>query len=44
MKLTLKEIKILFPYNPTTKRSTLKVSLGTGKAPDYNPEIYSSSS
>ena len=44
IKLALQEIKALFPNNPSTKRSTLKVSLGTSKAPYYNPEIYSSNS
>ena len=44
MKLALKEIKALFPNDPSTKRSTLKVSLGTSKAPNDNPKMYSSSS
>ena len=44
IKLALKEIKALFPNDPSAKRSTLKVSLGTGKAPDYEPEMYGSSS
>src|SRR5271170_6144269 len=44
IKLALKEIKALFPNDPSVKRSTLKVSLGTGKAPDDDPEMYGSSS
>jgi hypothetical protein len=40
----LKEIKALFPHDSSAKRSTLKVSLGTGKAPDNDPEMYGSSS
>jgi len=44
MKLALKEIEALFPNDPSAKRSTLKVSLGTGKAPDDDPEMYGSSS
>jgi hypothetical protein len=44
MKLALKEIKALFPNDPFAKRSSLKVSLGTGKAPDDDPEMYGSSS
>ena len=41
--LALKEIKAL-SKDPSAKRSTLKVSLGTGKAPDHGPEMYGSSS
>jgi hypothetical protein len=44
IKLTLKEIKVLFLNNPFAKRSTLKVSLGTSKALDDDPKMYSSSS
>jgi hypothetical protein len=44
IKLALKEIKALFPNDPSAKRSTLKVSLGTSKAPDNDPEMYGSSS
>ena len=44
IKLALKEIKALFPNDPSAKRSSLKVSLGTGKAPDDDPEMYGSSS
>jgi hypothetical protein len=44
MKLTLKEIKKLLSYDPSIKRSTLKVSLDIGKALDNEPEIYNSSS
>ena len=44
MKLALKEIKALFPNDPSAKRSTLKVSLGTGKTPDDDHEMYGSSS
>ena len=44
IKLTLEEIKDLFPNDPSIKRSTLKVSLSTGKAPDDDPGIYSSRS
>lgn len=44
MKLALKEIKKLLSHDPSAKRSTLKVSLGTGKAPDHEPEMYGSSS
>ena len=44
IKLALKEIKALFPNDPSAKRSTLKVSLGTGKAPDGDPGMYGSRS
>jgi hypothetical protein len=44
IKLALKEIKALFPNDPSTKRSTLKVLLGTSKAPNNDPKMYSSSS
>ena len=44
MKLALEEIKKLLSHDPSAKRSTLKVSLGTGKAPDNEPEMYGSSS
>jgi hypothetical protein len=44
IEVALKEIKALFPNDPSAKASTLKVSLGTGKAPDHDPEIYGSSS
>ena len=44
MKLALKEIKALFPNDPSAKRSTLKVSLGTSKALNDDPKMYSSSS
>jgi hypothetical protein len=44
IKLALKEIKKLSPNDPSAKRATLKVSLGTGKAPDHDPEMYGSSS
>jgi hypothetical protein len=44
MKLGLKEIKALFPKDSSAKRSTLKVSLGTGKTPDDDPEMYGSRS
>ena len=44
MKLALKEIKALFPNDSSAKRSTLKVSLGTGKTPDDDHEMYGSSS
>jgi hypothetical protein len=43
-KLALKQIKASCLNDPSAKRSTLKVSLGTGKAPDYDPKMYSSSS
>ncbi|KAH6704320.1 patatin-like phospholipase-like protein [Leptodontidium sp. MPI-SDFR-AT-0119] len=43
-KLALKEIKAMFPHDPSAKRSALKVSLGTGKAPDYEPELHGSNS
>ena len=42
-KLAMKEIKASFD-DPAAKRSTLKVSLGTGKAPDQDPEMYGSNS
>jgi hypothetical protein len=42
--LALKKIKALFPNNLSAKRSTLKVLLGTSKAPNNNPEMYGSSS
>jgi hypothetical protein len=35
---------VLFPNDPSAKRSSLKVSLGTGKARDGDPEMYGSSS
>jgi hypothetical protein len=38
IKLTFKEIKALFPHDLSTKRSALKVSLGTGKAPDHDTQ------
>ena len=44
MKLALKEIKALFPNDSSTKRSILKVSLGTSKTPNDNHKMYSSSS
>ncbi|KAH8587298.1 hypothetical protein B0O99DRAFT_527023 [Bisporella sp. PMI_857] len=44
LRLALQEIKALFPDDPFAKRSTLKVSLGTGKAPDRDPDMYGSSS
>jgi hypothetical protein len=44
IKLALKEVKALFPNDPLVKRSTLKVSLSTSKAPDDDPEMYGSSS
>ena len=44
IKLALEEIKDLFPNDPSAKRSTLKVSLGTGKAPDDDPGMYGSRS
>ena len=44
MELALEEIKTLFSKDPSAKRSTLKVSLGTGKASDQDPEMYGSSS
>jgi hypothetical protein len=44
IKLALKEIKALFPHDLSAKRSALKVSLGTGKAPDHDHEMYGSSS
>jgi hypothetical protein len=44
MKLALKEIKALFPNDPSTKRSTLKVSLGTSKTSNDDHKMYSSSS
>lgn len=34
----------MFPHDPSAKRSALKVSLGTGKAPDYEPELHGSNS
>jgi hypothetical protein len=34
MRLGLKEIKALYPNDPSAKKSSLKVSLGTGKALD----------
>ena len=43
-KLALKQIKASCLNDPSTKRSTLKVSLGTSKAPDHDPEMYGSSS
>ncbi|KAH7363976.1 patatin-like phospholipase-like protein [Rhexocercosporidium sp. MPI-PUGE-AT-0058] len=42
--LALKELKAMFPHDPSAKRSALKVSLGTGKAPDYEPELHGSNS
>jgi hypothetical protein len=44
IKLALREAKALFPNDYSAKRSTLKVSLGTGKVPDHDPEMYGSSS
>jgi hypothetical protein len=44
MKLALEEIKKLLLHNPFTKRSTLKVSIGTSKAPNNKPKIYGLSS
>ena len=43
LELALKEIKASY-NDPSAKRSTLKVSLGTGKAPDQDPEMYGSNS
>ena len=39
----MEEIKTLCHNDPSAKASTLKVSLGTGKAPDHDPGIYGSS-
>jgi hypothetical protein len=44
IKLALREAKALFPNDYSAKRSTLKVSPGTGKVPDHDPEMYGSSS
>ncbi|KFY80531.1 hypothetical protein V499_00606 [Pseudogymnoascus sp. VKM F-103] len=43
-KLALAEIKDFFPNDISAKRSTLKVSLGTGKAPEREPELHGSNS
>ncbi|OBT56258.1 hypothetical protein VE04_05114 [Pseudogymnoascus sp. 24MN13] len=43
-KLALAEIKEFFPNDLSAKRSTLKVSLGTGKAPEREPELHGSNS
>jgi hypothetical protein len=42
--LALKEIKALFPNNPSAKRSTLKVLLSTSKALNDDPKMYGLSS
>ena len=44
IELALKEVKALSPNDPSAKRSALKVSLGTGKAPKNDPEMYGSNS
>ena len=44
MKLALEEIETVLHNDPSAKRSTLKVSLGTGKAARHSPEMYGSSS
>jgi hypothetical protein len=44
MRLGLREIKALYPNDPSAKRSTLKVSLGTGKALDDDPWMHGSGS
>lgn len=44
MKLALHQAKVLSPNDPGAKRSSLKVSLGTGKPPDNDPEMYGSES
>jgi len=44
LKLALQEVKASNPGDPSAKRSTLKVSLGTGKPPDRDPEMYGSNS
>lgn len=43
-KVALEEIKDFFPNDLSAKRSTLKVSLGTGKAPEREPELHGSNS
>ncbi|OBT48514.1 hypothetical protein VE00_01410 [Pseudogymnoascus sp. WSF 3629] len=43
-KLALEKIKDFFPNDLSAKRSTLKVSLGTGKAPEREPELHGSDS
>ncbi|KFY17790.1 hypothetical protein V492_00388 [Pseudogymnoascus sp. VKM F-4246] len=43
-KLGLAEIKDFFHNDLSAKRSTLKVSLGTGKAPEREPELHGSNS
>jgi hypothetical protein len=44
LRLGLKEIRVLYPNDPSAKRSALKVSLGTGKAVDNDSGMDGSSS
>lgn len=44
LRLALKEIKALFPNDPSAKRSTLKVSLGTGRIAHQEFELDGSGS